>query len=135
MPSPFDAIDAAVQSAIDQVFGEGIRIHPQAGDVNYGGGPDTLRPARDARAVISRSYATERTDFLGTNRPGASGALAPSEAWLDSASYAALGYAIRRGDILELTEEAGAPRLVVAQADYGRNGDVNLHLVASGSIA
>lgn len=130
MASPFDSIDADIQSAMDQVFGEAIRIVPQAGDVNYGTGPDPLRPVRDTRGIVSRAHKSEGADFIGTNRAGVDRALLHSEVWIERDAYDALGYIVRRGDLIDLIDEPGSPRVAVARVSAGDNGDVNIHLVA-----
>lgn len=129
MPSPFDALDAAVQTAIDQTFGEGIRIEPMlSGD--YAKAPDPERPARSCRATISRAPGAKATNFPSTNRKSSDLAVSPTEAWIDRAAYAALGYPIRRGDFIVLTEAAGSPRFEVAAAHRGDYGDVTLPLIS-----
>jgi hypothetical protein len=129
MPSPFDAIDAAMQAAIDHRFGEGIRIVPMVGDTNYSGGPDPARPVRDGvRATVARAPKAGATDYSGSQRNGASFAAMPAELWIDRAAYAAVGYKITRGDEIVLTDDAGAPSFTVASVHEGDNGDVAIIL-------
>lgn len=128
MPSPFDAIDAAMQADIDRLFGEGIRIIPQAGD-QYVKGADPSRPMREGvRATVARAPKTARTDYSGTAKPGAPVSIAPAEAWIDRAAYLALGYELRRGDIIELTDETPAASYQIGAVHYGDGGDVQIIL-------
>lgn len=129
MPSLFDEIDAGMQSVVDAVFGEGIRVEPQAGDGNYSAGADPARPVREnVRAIVGRAPIAKGVDYSGTTRNGPPVATSPAEVWLDRAAYAALGYAITRGDRIVLTGEAGAPCFTVASALPGDNGDVRIIL-------
>ncbi|MBK8085051.1 MAG: head decoration protein [Devosia sp.] len=71
--SLFDDIDGSLQAAMDQVFGEAIRVLPQRVGGNYGAGaPDPARPPLDTRAIISRAPNTGKLDFAGTSRRGRS---------------------------------------------------------------
>lgn len=128
MPSPFDAIDAAMQADIDRLFGEGINVRPQAGD-QYAGIPDPARPAIEGvRATVARSAQAKRTDFSGTGRAGVPVATAPAEIWIDRAAYAALGYRIRRGDLIEMAEDIPVTKHTVAAVNDGDHGDVQIIL-------
>lgn len=129
MPSPFDEFDAAMQADIGAIFGEGIRIIPQAGDGNYTSGPDPDRPTREGvRAGVARAPKSTKAEYRGTERSGAQVASAPAEVWIDRASYAALGYRVRRADIIELTDETPAHRYTVAAVNDGDGGDVQIIL-------
>lgn len=129
MPSPFDAIDASLQAAIDQTFGGGVTVRPQAAG-NYTGGADPLRPAiSGVRATVARAPGIKNTDFNNSNRNGAPLAVAPSEIWIDRAAYAALGYRLKRDDIVELTEEGSPPpSFKIAAVHDGDHGDVQIIL-------
>ena len=130
--SLFDDIDGSLQAAMDQVFGEAIRVLPQRGG-NYGAGaPDPARPAFDTRAIISRAPNTGKLDFARTSRAGAELSLAPSECWMDRAAYALLGYAIRPGDIIALTEKGGV-RVTVSNVALGDHRDIVIHFTAGAS--
>lgn len=130
MPSPFDAIDARMQAAIDKVFGEGIRIIPMIGG-NYSKAPDPNRAAMDCRATVSRAPASANIDYPSTNAPSSNSALDPVEIWIDRAAYAALGYALRRGDVIVLLDEAGQPKYAATAVYDSGQGDVHVPLVAS----
>lgn len=128
--SLFDDIDGSLQAVMDQVFGEAIQVLPQRVGGNYGAGaPDPARPPLDTRAIISRAPNTGRLDFAGTSRRGVELYLAPSECWMDRAAYAALGYAIRPGDIIELTDKGGV-RVTVADVALGDHRDIVIHFTA-----
>lgn len=131
--SLFDDIDGSVQAAMDQVFGEAIRVLPQRVGGNYGAGaPDPARPPLDTRAIISRAPNTGKLDFARTSRAGVELSLAPSECWMDRAAYAALGYAIRPGDIIALTEKGGV-RVTVSNVAPGDHRDIVIHFTAGAS--
>lgn len=129
MPSPFDAIDAAMQATVDALFGEGIRVIPQAGDPNYAAGDDPDRPARaGVRATVAIAAKIATTDYSGSMRNGAPVASAPSELWIDRIAYAALGYALKRGDFVEITELPGQPVYKIAAVRPFDSGDVQIIL-------
>lgn len=131
MPSPFDAIDAAAQAAVDRLFGEGIRVIPRSGDGNYAGAPDAARPVREGvRATVARAAGAKATDYSGSQRNGSAVASMPAEIWIDAAAYAGLGYEIKRGDWIELTDDilASPPRFHVAAVHRGDNGDAQIIL-------
>lgn len=129
MPSPFDEIDAAVQADIDALFGEGIRVIPQKGDGNYTSGADPDRAQRDGvRATVARAPKTAKADYRGTERSGAVTSSAPAELWIDRVAYAALGYELARGDIVEFTDDVVPARYTVAAVNRGDGGDVQIIL-------
>lgn len=125
MPSPFDAIDAATQAAMDGVFGEGITVRPMAGgDQNYGRAPDPDRPVREnVRVIISHAPKAGGADFASSERNGALVAQQPSELWFGALAYAALGYPLKRGDVIELEDGA---KFTVAPMPPTDQGDVQL---------
>jgi hypothetical protein len=129
MPSPFDALDAVVQTAMDATFGEDIRIEPMATG-NYAFAPDPVRLACTARAVVSRAPQTAATNFPSTNRKSAQLAAGPTEAWLAAAALAGLGYALRKGDVIALTEDAGEPRYTITAVFITDQGDARLLLAS-----
>lgn len=134
MPSPFDAIAADMQAAMDSTFGEGIRLRPMAGDGNYSAAADPDRPVRDTRAIVSRAPKVGQSNFRGTTTNGAALAVAPSEVWLDRAAWAALGYTPRRGDRIEFTEDSDPPpQAAIAAVQAGEHGDLRLILVSEGT--
>ena len=131
--SVFDDIDGSLQTAMDQVFGEAIRVLPQRVGGNYGAGaPDPARPPLDTRAIVSRAPNTAKLDFAGTARRGVELSLAPSECWMDRAAYAALDYTIRPGDIIELTDKGGV-RVTVSNVALGDHRDIVIHFTAGAS--
>lgn len=134
MPSPFDEIDAAAQAAIDETFGEGIRVRPMRGG-NYAKAGDPDRPARDLRATVSRAPAVSAANYPSTNRKAAGVAASPTEIWIDRAAYASLGYELRRGDVIVLADDEGAPEFIATAVHPADNGDVQIPLVAAGTGA
>jgi len=129
MPSPFDQLDAAVQAAMDQAFGEAIRVEPMAAG-NYASVPDPARPAKAARAIISRAPQPAATNYPATNRKSADRAAGPTEAWIGAADLAALGYPIRKGDLIVLTDDPGEPRYAVTAVYLTDQRDARLPLVS-----
>lgn len=128
--SLFDDIDDSLQTAMDHVFGEAILVLPQRVGGNYGAGaPDPARPPLDTRAIISRAPNIAKLDFARTSRAGVELSLAPSECWMDRAAYATLGYAIRPGDIIELTDKGGV-RVTVSNVALGDHRDIVIHFTA-----
>ncbi len=132
MPSPFDEIDAANQAAVAEIFGEGVTVRPMAGDVNYGAAEDADRPVRLSSASVQTAPRTIGLDVNATGRRGSDMSLGATELWIGRAEYAALGYEIRRGDVIELIERNGA-RLTVASVKAGDHGDITIEAVAAGA--
>ncbi|UYZ08560.1 hypothetical protein CFBP5507_06040 [Agrobacterium salinitolerans] len=128
MPSPFDEFDAAMQADVDALFGEGIKIIPRAGD-EYTSAPDPERPSQEGiRATVARAPGSKPATYRGSQRTSADIHSSPAEIWIDRAAYAALGYELRRGDIIELTDDDPATRYTVGSVGRGDGGDVRIIL-------
>lgn len=134
MATMFDAFDAKLQSAVNKAFGEAIRIIPQTRG-QYGGPlADTARPPADVRAVFStapvaETMAGQRTgsELNGTTMFAHSSA----EVWLDAETVAGLGYALRKGDAVQLLDRPGQPVYEISRPAPTDRGDVALLLVAT----
>ena len=124
MSSPFDAIDADMQSAIDAAFGSVVTIRPMAGG-NYSLAADPSRPVRvNVPATVAIAQGVKTTDFNNSNRDGAPVTRRQSEIWIDRLAYAALGYELRRDDQII----TGQGSFAVASTQPGDNGDVRVVL-------
>lgn len=122
MPSPFDALDALTQAAVDKAFGDVVQVQPQTGDLNYGGGADPGRPVRNLRMTVGRAGDVRNSDYPASNRDGAPAVTTQSEGWVERPAYLALGYELRRGDVIL----SAGRRLVVAAVHAGDFGDVQI---------
>lgn len=128
MPSPFHDFDTAMQAGAEALFGESIRVLPMAGG-EYAAGPDPDRPIKTAKATPSVGGEIAATDFNNSNRDGALAVRVPGEVWISRSSYAALGYTVQRGDLIELSDRGAPPPAVkVAAVLAGDYGDVRIVL-------
>ena len=132
MPTPFDALDAAISRAVNAAFGEttAATIQPRTRS-EYAEGNDATRPARSIRGVFSE--VTIETDPAGVrNGDGFDGvtklSVVKAEFWMPAAEAAALPYAIKPGDRLTLNGRAGAPTYTVTEPRPTQAGDINLLL-------
>lgn len=129
MASPFDQIDVAVQAAMDRAFGAQIRVEPMVAG-NYASAPDPARPVKSARAIVSRAPQTKATTYPATTRRSVERAASPVEAWVSAADLAGLGYALRKGDMIVLPDDPGAPRFAIAALHLSDQGDAQIALVS-----
>lgn len=129
MPAAFDAIDQLLQDAMEELYGELVTIRPMAGaDPNYGRGPDGSRPVvPNIVAVISIGPMAAGADYSGSTRSGAGMAQGAGEIWLSAAALAAIGYALRRGDVIE---RANGERYQIAPPPPTEQGDMTAPLLA-----
>ncbi len=130
MPSPFDESDAAAQAAIDEQFGEGIRIIPMNGDQNYGPSPDGSREIAISRATVSRAPKNVSMRYPESTQKSAETTTLKSEAWIDRSALSSIGYEPRRGDIFETLDDEGQvfERFTVNAVHPGENGDLMIEL-------
>ncbi len=120
---------------MDRKFSEGIRVLPQAGDRNYGGGADPARAPAELRATVSRAPRPGAIDFANTGRRASQIAVGPSEAWVSRSAYQGLGYRLRAGDIIELTDRGDpAPQGTISVVQDGDHRDVHI-LFTAGAVA
>ena len=128
MASLFDELEAASQAEILRVNGDAVRIWPKGGDFNYGGGSDQLRQPVEIFAIFSSSPRIVETDYPGTQLNGAGIVTAPAELWIDREAAAALPYALKRGDVIELIGKVGSPKFIIMSADPNDTGDIRVML-------
>lgn len=134
MPSPFDALDAALSSAVLSSFGEdGAQLRPRTRS-EFTEGADGSRPARSIRGVFSDGHGVEgiRGAAMGSEFAGVSRlSVQMAEFWISQADLSALPYAIRKGDQIALTGRPGVPVYDISDMQNSEVGGVNLILVAS----
>lgn len=133
MPSPFDALDAALSGAILSAFGEAeaATLRPRTRS-EFAEGADSLRPDRPIRGVFSEAHDTAqlRGAAMSAEHSGVTRlSLQMAEFWLPASEIAALPYAIRQGDRLVLSGRAGSPAFTVSDIQRTDTGDLNLILV------
>jgi hypothetical protein len=139
MASPFDALDAELQSHVAEEFGEAVRVEPRVAKQYAGRSPgvDPSRPVRDVRAVVTSVPAA--TDFRGEiggqQNSAAQLVGATTEAWLDADAASSLGYDVATGDTLVRLDEPGLPRFRVQRPVPYETGDLRLLLSPAGSAA
>lgn len=69
--NPFAALDDRMSAACEQAFGIAVRIEPLTAPGSYGEGvPDPLRPAVDARGILSSAPKIEGAGGQGRNEFG-----------------------------------------------------------------
>lgn len=133
MPSPFDDLEQAAQAVIADHMAKLVRLEPMIAVEYSTGTADPERPTRDVSGIFSRGTDTQRLkgDTEGALIRGAGRmAVGASELWIAAADAAAIGYRMRRGDVVALLEEAGQPRFQVSYAQPSPNGDLTLILTA-----
>ena len=132
MASPFDAIDARAQTVVTAQFGEALFFRPMAGG-QYAQSPDPERQPMAGRGVPSRAAETKDTyPFSHSRLHTHPTVLAPAEIWIDAAQVAALGYALRRGDGVDLIDD-GLSYLISAVLP-GDEGDAHLLIAIDGEV-
>lgn len=115
MPSPFREAAAAHSAAVDEVYGETLRLRPQRAGGDLGaGGDDPSRPATDFVGAVTRRPNLIERRGLGA-RSGENAKVAGA-AWQVSFS-AALGLDVRAGDFVVWLEEPGQPVLRLAEPE------------------
>lgn len=130
MSSPFDDLDLAMQGVIEETFGEDITIIPRGGDFNF---PiaDPLRPiVSGVRAIVSTGVGLAASDFNNSNRNGAPVVNGSTEVWIDATTAAAIGYAIKRNDLIDSVDAtAKVKRFTVSSAIFAENGDLHIYMI------
>jgi hypothetical protein len=136
--SVFNDVDDDMQDALDDAFGEGIRIIPQGERGWRGqGGIDPNRPVRD---IQGRYRSTPTTSEMEGNREGSrfqsmSRISTRSHALrISPAEITALGYAPIAGDTVTLTTRIDQPTFTVTSVGLRDSGETQLELV-SGAVA
>jgi hypothetical protein len=130
MPSPFDALDAALSATCLGAFGEVASLVPRVASQYTVPQPDPARQQTDIVGIYSagpgetpiKGKATGG-DFTGPTRFVTTRA----EFWVDAETMASLPYEIAKGDMLILTDRGDTPYEIIA-AQPTDMGDVNLIL-------
>ena len=128
-----DLLNRLASSAVGRQFEEAVTVAPK-GRGGYGfSGPDTLRPAKAVRAIVSISPQDEK--FSGQNAngqilAGRSIAGAQSSIWISGANMAKLGYDLRKDDVFTLTSRPGQPRYRIEDKPTNDLGDVTCVVTA-----
>lgn len=133
MPSPFDALDAALSASCLDAFGEQAVLKPRrATDFSQIADPER----QEVEIVGVYSAGPGETPIKGKSTGGEfSGptrfATMRAEFWIDAETIAYLPYKIATGDLIVLTDRGGKVYEVVA-AQPTDMGDVNLILAYHG---
>lgn len=109
MPNPFREAAAAHSAAVDQVYGEQLRLLPQASGGDFtAGGADPDRPEKEFVGAVTRRPLDLKRQGVGVNgQPNARLA----GATLQVSFSPLLGLDVRAGDLVVRLEEAGQPVL------------------------
>lgn len=135
MPSPFDALNAALSGAVMSTFGETADaiLRPRTRS-EFAEGQDPDRPARPIRGVFTDAPADPKlrgaaggSEFSGVTRLS----VQQPEFWVSAATVAALPYPIRPQDHVAFPARAGAPVYSISEIHMNDMGDLNLILVAA----
>lgn len=117
MSAMWKRLDALAGRAVSAVFGEAILVKPTIKSEYRAGVPDPDRPEHETRGEFALEFDTEdlrgqrlRGEFAGVGRIVNAAAYVK----VTDAEYAKLGYAVRNGDRVALTDRAGVPVYEVA---------------------
>lgn len=118
---------AMLHAATNREAGEVVRVLPQQGGGYTVGGIDPARPAQDITAIVTIIPAVSRVKGGG----GDAGSNAALRAAADTVKFTTsdLDYAVQSGDLIGLTERAGAPLFKVSRAAPYGTGRTVLYLV------
>lgn len=127
------SIAARAFAALDRTLGEPVRVVPRLVS-DYGPAlPDPDRSATDTRAVVALTPKTGDLEGArhGTNiNTGSRVSVRSATLWLRPSAYAAIGYEVREGDQIVLTERMNEPAYTVARNPVlSDRGDVMITLV------
>ncbi|MBY0400954.1 hypothetical protein K2X89_11705 [Myxococcota bacterium] len=133
MSSPFDALDAALSRVVMDRFGEteGALLRPRTVSQYAGRAADPARPETTICGIFSAGpgdapiRGNSTGEFAGTTRLASMSV----ELWLPAGEVAAIPFEIAVGDLIELSDRAGAPVYSVARVQKTDLGDANLILV------
>lgn len=139
MGSPFDLAARAANAVQVAVFGEPVRIEPQATHIRRGpSGADNTRPVRTVRGIFTKASASAPIEG---SRRGADGRGTTSFAGfetmlaLSAEVYASLGYELRVDDAIVLADRTDERWVIVKAGPPDDLGDITLILAADGSTA
>lgn len=130
MPTPFDALDAAMSASMTAAFGEAATLRPRVASQYAERADDPGRPAATITGVFSAGPA--EVPIKGNSKGGEfSGptkfTTVRSEFWIDAARVAQLPYRPAVGDLVILPGRGGAAYEIVGMQPTDM-GDLNLIL-------
>lgn len=127
MPAPYADILSDAMSAVDDVFGERLRIEPRLrSGKSERPGPDETRPATTITGVLRMESAmVERGNFIGRRWEGEMEA-DKAEVFIQHANMPA--YDLRDGDRITALDRVGAPMFEVNRIDQGHAGRMILQV-------
>lgn len=133
----FDDLDDEMQDALDDAYGERVRIEPR-GSAGWrtGGGIDTERPIRE---IVGRYRSKPMTSELEGNREGSrfqsmTRIAGNSQAMRVSPSQAAaIGYPLTANDRIVLISRPGAPAFTIVRVGARDGGELTIELTAEAS--
>lgn len=133
MTSIFDALDAAVSTAIKTTFSEVAVLRPRVSVQYVERAVDADRPQTIIHGVFSSGPADHdlRGQSTGPQFGGSTRlASASAEFWIAKAEVDALAALPVKGDTITLTARAGCPVYAIARVQPTDLGDLNLILVS-----
>jgi len=127
------SLAATAFAAVAGTFSEPIRIEPLLPNEYGEATPDGQRAVVTTRAVVALTPAVDGiegrrrgSDMQGTTTL----ALRKAMIWFPPAVYAGLGYGLRPGDRIVLTDRPGQPRYLVEREPVSSDrGDIAVYLV------
>lgn len=128
---------AAAFRAVARTFGEAIRVIPLQASEYTEAMPDASRAPVDTRAVVALSPMTEPFDGARSG-PGKVNtmmrlAVRRASVWFPADVYGSIGYALRIGDKIVMTDRPGRPTYTVSREPISSDrGDVAINLVQEG---
>ena len=132
MASPFDDLDATASAALVAGFGEAAIIIPRAPAQYVESAGDADRDQHKVQGIFSAGPArvSFRGQSVGVEMVGATQvATAAAEFWMSAEQVAALPYAPKKGDLLVMVDQPGAPKYAVSARQPTDQGDLTLHLL------
>lgn len=134
MASLFATYRGLAREQVEAVFGEVIILHPRTRSQFSDEVADPDRPARRAMGVFNENPDAPRIMASRTRGSASLGeaaaTVAPAMLSIAADRAAALGYPIRKGDLVTLTQRTGAPVFQVSEPPQVDDlGGVNLALV------
>ncbi|MCA1776049.1 MAG: hypothetical protein LC676_10700 [Loktanella sp.] len=120
-----------MQAIIDGAFAETGVITPREREQYTSGANDSVRPGATVFGVYTSTPGSEGVGGPSSKERDGVTALTSEagEFWITAARAAALGYEIKRGDRIQLTDRAGAPKYTIAAIQDTSQGDRNLLLI------
>lgn len=133
MPSPFDALDAALSGVVMERFAEteAAILRPRLSSQYTARADDPARPSTEIHGIFSAGpgdlhpiRGNSTGEFAGTLRMAGTA----SEFWLPAEAVEAIPYEVAVGDLVEFPDRADAPVYAIARIQRSDLGDANLIL-------